>query len=296
MKEIQEFTKKKTKFFRELLDILQKSADLSSRVQENSLASVNIRDGLGVEERLANEDVAAIADDLAERTKDELIYRLYLVTKAYEATAYKAMEINWNTGDIFDKIIEQIELKKEFSIDNVRSIRNLIKPLFEKEVNDIKSKLLNSAYNRPNDGSMSIDLADEQLAELNETGSMLLNPFDFHHLIKNWQCMRLVHIDIDDLEFEDGTSKAPDNSRIELTYPGEGRLRVGEKILIQRGAPIVMTWTAVEGKWTKDPYSATVADLFKTLIGDQKAQLFALPPAWYNTKSGLTTPFIVRGN
>ncbi len=283
LKEITKFNKDKAKFFKEFVETLEEYTALSSQIQHNTIMALKLRDSVGKQAGLADEDVLDFANELEERTKNQLIYQLYLMTKAYETTTFETLEVNWQTENVFDKISGQINTKGAFSLANLDAIVSAVEPVFNTNINNIKDQILAFLEkNLPKYRTMFITLNKEtpQLHDLNKDKSITIDPHKFNCILPNFHFMKLKDIKLSKLEFENVTNNDVLNSVLSIRLNPEGIIRVGDKFRIVRSVPRIHTWSPTPTDWRKDEVSKTVTDLFDTLIEKKNVERLAMPPAW----------------
>lgn len=303
IKEIKKFTKEKGKLFSRIIETINRMAVVSSQLQKNALIGIQLQGSLGGQADLADEDLMNFANELAEDTKDQLIYQLYLMVKAYETSVFKPLPIRWADDNLFDKVLDNIKNNGDFSIDKVKNIAATLKPLLTRSLSTVSKKLrdfLNDRENQLKITTSYLAFSDGTLAEhrepkneaylniLNETKSLEFNPFTFFHIDPYFHFMRIKSIELEDIIFNQAvTDDELLNSKIELTVRGEGQVRANTDLFTVRGGRQKYSWSATTGgKWKKDELSHTINDFFNQILNEVKegeraqVQRMAMLPAW----------------
>ncbi|MEB3340330.1 hypothetical protein [Okeania sp.] len=303
--EIKEFTKEKTELFREYLATLELLSNLSYRLQENTFMSLKLGDEAITKTGAADPDLLDFALELENRSQEQLIYQLYLMTKAYETTAFEKSEISWHRDNLFDKIIDNIKDKPFEDLD--KTAREL-SPIFTQNLNKIKQKTLNFlTEKRHTSHTFNITISDQSnpslMKQLRTEGEISFNPFDFGHIRPKFHYMKFQTIAEINIHFKDKNSQTSlDLLKSNNTYPqiiikDEGVVRVNDEIYMVRSIPRILTWSIRKGKKDEEPEpekeklrldsSNKIDQFFQTVIGDttgEKCQHLALPPAWSDMK------------
>ena len=278
IEEIKKFTKKKTQFFQQYAETLELLSNLSHRMQNNIFMSLKIR-----EEGISKTDFSipefqVFSDELKEQAEDQLIYNLYLMTKAYEVFSFdEKSTITWGTQNaVLEKITSSLN-KENMAIGKLEDIVKDMKLSFMGDLNEIKNKITNLIGKQiPRNPPLLITINEETnrdlLEKLREDEVISFNPFQFGHILPSSQHMKIQSIDISEMTYESISTEEilRNNTAVNLAIRGEGLIRSKDRIYVFRGNPSKLTWNMTsEGKWRKAPISHHYEQLLDMIFKDE---------------------------
>lgn len=284
LEKIKKFNKRKARFFSEFIEAFQEYGVIASDIQQNTTLAFRLINNMGGDDVKVDDDLLNFANEIEDQTKDRLIYQLYLLSKAYETTTFKPLEIDWQAENIFDKLSEIIKDKK---LEELNLTVRMMKPAFEKNIAHIKDLILTFLTERTIKTSPRIiSITDDRhIRELNEKGSTHIDPLELGLISPNYQFQKLVDFKKLTVKFKDkGAVPSINGSYLSVELNQEGIVRVDEDLRVLRSVPRKYTWNGVQNKWKKDKVSRTFNNLLKTILKEEKSNQIAMAPAWSEFK------------
>ena len=290
--ELQALNAEKQKLGERLSATLDKLAKFSSAVEEDQLAIEQLDQDLTAALDVLDHRSIAYVADMGKRTTDRLLNFQYLMAKAYQYRTLKPYTGNLHLGRILDRVRDLVEFQSSTPVLSPDQFESL-KAIYLDELGRIGADILGDLnVNTPEHSEpVSFRLTAEQLAELNERGSIELDLASMGLFGQGQEDLRIASIKTQELDVtqigEIGTTAT---LRLKLEHSGFSRLtREGQTYLFthyrtERVNPI--SWSTVydglSRTWTETEISAATDSLLRFILklsGSADILLYSRPSA-----------------
>jgi hypothetical protein len=290
--EIRDLNVVMSELFDELTDAFQSLGDGCSRLSSNAAAIVSMQQQRGKQLGRIDHEASLFVQQAGHRSRLTLLKYLYFMVKAYETTMLRSLDtVDWKLSQVTAKINELLQGVKSFDDATLETKAQTLEGLFQDNINVVRQQLLDDAsrfseITMPRPLVLSSTQSPEDVATLNATGHVAIDPFEYGLIDPKTQLARLSDASLDSLEFDPKGPALPDGKQvaIDLVPARVGTLRRAESLYaIYSEAPVRWTWTFSGGRLEKSPPSKGAKDLLDFILGDGSEKIrqkIARPPFW----------------
>jgi hypothetical protein len=258
--------------------------------------------------RLLGANTLKIIEGMRNRARLALTEALYNVTRAFESSLFRPVNINWSLDRLADDITTLLDDKPlhRWTSRDVGDRVAALKPLFMANLRDIRTSLIKDLQTLVlSDRNVDFDIDEKTegavLADLNEGLSAGVDTLRLGVVEAEWQHQMLADLTLKGIVFDESVP-LPDRGDAEIIVEISdlGVVRDGTTLFgLRLAAPIVKSFRyhfsngqidkAEESEFSKDLMSLILDD-----AGDKIRQKLAMPSAW--TDLTLRATFNMRGD
>lgn len=293
VKQIQDLNTEKSKLVADLEQSLQVLGDNYARITSNASATVNMRQQVAETNLLLDLEAISFVDQMGQRAKLRLLYSLYLMVKAYEASFLKPISVDWKLSEVTQKIDDFVRDGSQFDLTSLDNWVRSLEPIFKANLDKVRDELLKVVYNvNQKINSLRISFSEMQtpdiLNQLNDRGYAEFNPLRYGLVLPSEEQGRISKIELSDIQFDPNHPQLPSdcNMIIRITPAKTGILRRAEGLYsIYSNNPLSWSWTyyndAPSNIHPSEP-SPISEDVLNWILGDQNTikQKVTQPPIW----------------
>jgi hypothetical protein len=305
---------RKAEFFQRLTESFQTLTSAYARVATNLVAAGSMQHQQRESLRVLDHQALLFNKQMNQNARLRLVKYLYYLAKCYEYAMLEPVEVNYQLDRIFDKIL--LLLQGDAYTGSVSDLAGDLEPIFKEELKKIEEKL-KDGFKSEFTSTMQVRLSAEQtpeiIAQLNATGSAIINLRDFNCILPRAEKVKIADIEVETPEFETDGKSLPKSGTVNflLEPMGNGTMRSGNRLFVVRhptsassarvGPDSQQIWglTYLFGgkqQEVKIAPSKESLELLNSLLGDTNREIqekMAKPAAWTDIK--VTFERLTRG-
>lgn len=290
VKKIRDLNERKAAFASELADALQAVGEGYARISSNAAGVFQMQQERAKETGKIDPAATAFVRQMGQRSRHTLLKYLYLMVKAYETTVFKPLNVDWKLTELTDKINGLLQPDGGFNAASLNEHVKALEPLYRQNIDTVREQLLTDfSFNEktlPLQLGLSSAQTPELLADLNQTGQVLLDPVVYGLVLSDYELARLSNVELKELEFDRSGPPLPEtvNVIVSLQPAHTGTMRKAEWLYsVYSDQPLNWSWTYIAGKVRPSTPSQASQDILDMILGKDAGQIrqkVALPPVW----------------
>ncbi|HEU0053081.1 MAG TPA: SH3 domain-containing protein, partial [Longimicrobium sp.] len=288
---IKDLNERKTALFDDLSEVLQALADDYARVSSNSAAVFTMHQERGRAEGKLDPVATGFVRQLGQRSRLALLHYLYLMVKAYETTVFRPLDVDWRLSAITDKIADLVRPDSGFDAAGLEAATRVLEPLFQANLGKLRESLLKDFPFGERTATLRLGLSagqtPDELAALNETGAVVLDPLAYGLVLPDTHLARLSKVELKTLEFDAKGPSLPESTNLVVTLQParSGTVRRDEQLYaVNADAPPRWSWTRdSQDRLIPSVPSKGAEDVLDLVIGKGAGEIrqkVMLPPVW----------------
>jgi len=149
-----------------------------------------------------DQEMQLYVKDMKQRANERLLKYHYLVAKSYEYRMLETYDIRLDMEGIFTRMQEILEAGQDgdLSYDEYMSLQGL----YDDQISEIVSNIVNNYEFGRQQATVYFQLSEDQLEQLNQTGSFVFNPMDEGLIMDGREDVRTLNISISNADYHVG--------------------------------------------------------------------------------------------
>jgi DNA repair exonuclease SbcCD ATPase subunit len=216
-RDIRKLNNIKTEVFGELAEAFQSLSEGYARLSSNAAATVSMQQQKREQLGRIDQEASLFVRQVGQRSRLTLLKYLYFMVKAYETTMLEPLDdANWELSRVTGKIAELLKDAKGFSGTTLKTQADTLDVLFQQNLDVVRQKLLINS-SKLSEVTITRTLAlnskqsPEEMAALNEVGSVVIDPVAHSLLLPDRHLARLSDVKLKEIKFD---SQLPDGTDV----------------------------------------------------------------------------------
>lgn len=290
VKKIRDLNERKAAFASELIAALESLGEGYARISSNAAAVFTMYQERGKQIGKVDPAATAFVRQMGQRSRLTLLNYLYLMVKAYETTVFKPIDVDWKLTEVTVKINKLLEPTGGFNAASLDDHVKVLEPLYKKNIDTVRGKLLKNFRFKEKTLPLQLGLSSQQtpelLADLNQSGQIIIDPIAYGFVLSDYELLRLSNVELKELELDPDGPQLPETANLIVTVqPAHtGTMRNGESLYsVYSDEPLNWSWTYIRGEVRESTMSKASQDILDMILGTDAGEIrqkVALPPIW----------------